>query len=327
MNSKSKYMEYLPSVFYDTVKDGKVLFTTQYLKIFEKILSGIDDDALNGRKGIAEVLDIIPELFHPRFSFIFDEYLFSWDKIPGNDKGRLIKFLNRHFAIEWVKTAKIEKTDGGRAIKVSNGKNYLSLSLNDEKTKVYLKTDDSRTYEFIAKTENSELNIYFDETSFLHPIGNNNKELFRKYFNTDIDTQEFMNIYVDEFLEWLASWVALVLKEDWDIERKRKVIAGIIPIFRMRGTKKGLEEYLWIYTGNDVNIIEEVDPFQVGIRSTVGENTILGGLPPYFFIVNVDLPASDNMTINNKRKAIKKIIESEKPVHTNYSINIKIEDS
>ncbi|MBC2697011.1 MAG: hypothetical protein HF976_05430 [ANME-2 cluster archaeon] len=237
MNSKSKYMEYLPSVFYETVKDGKVPFITQYLKIFEKILSGIDDDALNGRKGIAEVLDIIPELFHPRFSFIFGE------------------------------------------------------------------------------------------TSFLHPIENNNKELFRKYFNTNIDTQEFMNIYVDEFLEWLASWVALVLKEDWDIERKRKVIAGIIPIFRMRGTKKGLEEYLWIYTGTDVNIIEEVEPFQVGIRSTVGENTILGGLPPYFFIVNVDLPASDNITINNKRKVIKKIIESEKPVHTNYSINIKIEDS
>lgn len=237
MSSQSKYMEYLPSVFYETVKDGKVPFITQYLKIFEKILSGIDDDALNGRKGIAEVLEIIPELYHPRFSFIFNE------------------------------------------------------------------------------------------TSFLHPIKNNNKELFRKYFNTDMDMQDFINIYVDEFLEWLASWVALVLKEDWDIERKRKVIAGIIPIFRMRGTKKGLEEYLGIYTGNDVNIIEEVEPFQVGIISTVGENTILGGLPPYFFIVNVELPASDNITIDNKRKVIKKLIESEKPVHTNYSINIRIGDS
>ena len=86
--------------------------------------------------------------------------MFSWDKIPGNDNGRLIKFLNRHFAIEWVKTAEIEKIDGGRAIKVSIGNNFISLRLNDEKTKVYLKTDDGRTYEFIAKTENSQLNIY-----------------------------------------------------------------------------------------------------------------------------------------------------------------------
>ena len=88
------------------------------------------------------------------------EYLFSWDKVPGNDSGILIEFLNRHFTIEWVKTAEIEKIDGGRGIKVSTGKNSLLLSLNDEKTKVDLKIDDAITYEFIAKTENSKLNIY-----------------------------------------------------------------------------------------------------------------------------------------------------------------------
>jgi putative ATP-dependent endonuclease of OLD family len=91
------------------------------------------------------------------------EYLFSWDKIPGNDNGILIEFLNRHFTIEWIKTADIEKIDGGRAIKVSTGKNNLSLSLNDEKTKVDLKIDDVRTYKFIAKTENNKLNIYIEK--------------------------------------------------------------------------------------------------------------------------------------------------------------------
>ena len=43
-------------------------------------------------------------------------YLFGWDNIQGNDNGRLIEFLNRHFAIEWVKSAEIEKIDGDRAI-------------------------------------------------------------------------------------------------------------------------------------------------------------------------------------------------------------------
>jgi len=88
------------------------------------------------------------------------KYFFRWDKIPGNDNVRLIEYLNRHFTIEWIKTAKIEKIDGGRAIKLSTGNKSLSLSLNDEKTKVYLKSDDDTTYEFIAKTENSKLNIY-----------------------------------------------------------------------------------------------------------------------------------------------------------------------
>ena len=47
-----------------------------------------------------------------------------------------------------------------RVTKVSTGKNVLSLSPNDEKTKVDLKIDDDRTYEFTIKTENGKLNIY-----------------------------------------------------------------------------------------------------------------------------------------------------------------------
>ena len=99
-----------------------------------------------------------------KVNLIIGEYFFSWDNIPGNDNGRLIEFLNRHFTIEWVKTAEIKKIDDGRAINVCTGENSLSLNLNDEKTKVYLKIDDGRTCEFIAKTENSKLNIiYIDD--------------------------------------------------------------------------------------------------------------------------------------------------------------------
>ena len=109
-------------------------------------------------------------------------YLFSWEKIPGNDNVRLIEFLNRHFAIEWVKTAKIEKNDGDRAIKMSNGKNYLSISLNDEKTKAYLKTDDGRTYEFIAKMENSKLNICKKITKHVHILIEVKPDCTEKFF-------------------------------------------------------------------------------------------------------------------------------------------------
>ncbi len=94
-----------------------------------------------------------------------EEYLFNWDDIPGDDKGKLMEFLNRHFGIEWVKTAKIEKIDG-RTIKVSTEKNSLSLGLNDEKTKVNLKIDDGRTEEFIVKMENDKVNIYQEDVIF-----------------------------------------------------------------------------------------------------------------------------------------------------------------
>ncbi len=89
-----------------------------------------------------------------------EEYLFSWDKIPGNDNVRLIEFLKKNFGIDWVKTAKIEKIDDDRTIKISTEKKSLSLRFDDEKTKVSLKIDDGRTDEYIAKTENDKLNIY-----------------------------------------------------------------------------------------------------------------------------------------------------------------------
>ncbi len=95
-----------------------------------------------------------------------EEYLFNWDNIPGDDNGKLMEFLNRHFGIEWIKTATSEKIDAGRIIKVSTEKNSLSLRLNDEKTKVNLKIDDGRTDEFIVKMENNKPNIYQEDVIF-----------------------------------------------------------------------------------------------------------------------------------------------------------------
>lgn len=86
--------------------------------------------------------------------------LFCWDEVPGNDTGRLMGFLIQNFNVNWVITAKIEKNDDGRAIKISEGTNHLSLKLNKEKTKVTLTINDDKTAEFDAKTENNKLNIY-----------------------------------------------------------------------------------------------------------------------------------------------------------------------
>ncbi len=103
-------------------------------------------------------------------------YLFSWDNIPGDHNGRLIEFLTQKFGIDWVKTAKIEKVDDGRTIRLTGENNFLSLKLNNEKTKVNLEINDSRTYEFIAKIALGELHIYmnsafqknlFESTKFL----------------------------------------------------------------------------------------------------------------------------------------------------------------
>ncbi|MDB5768105.1 MAG: hypothetical protein JWQ61_2919 [Collimonas fungivorans] len=66
----SSYLRYLPAIY--SGKDSA--FVGDYLKIFEKLLTGIDDGELNGRRGIQELLDadVAGNLFYPRLSFLFD---------------------------------------------------------------------------------------------------------------------------------------------------------------------------------------------------------------------------------------------------------------
>ncbi len=87
-------------------------------------------------------------------------YLFSWDKIPGDDNKRFIEFLIEKFEIDWVKTARIEKIDDNKTIRVTTGRNFLSLRLNNEKTKINLKIDDGRVDEYNVEMEDGNLNIY-----------------------------------------------------------------------------------------------------------------------------------------------------------------------
>lgn len=99
-------------------------------------------------------------------------YLFSWKDVPGNDNERLIRFLLHKYNIEWVKTAKIEKTYNnpdpfqwheGQIIKLTNEKNFLSLRQDlktNSKPIIKLEIDDGRTDEFIMKNENGMDNVY-----------------------------------------------------------------------------------------------------------------------------------------------------------------------
>lgn len=123
-----------------------------------------------------------------------------------------------------------------------------------------------------------------------------------------------------EFIDWLSSWVGLVLKEDWSIQKKKDVISRIIPIYRMRGTKRGLEEYLNIYVGKGVSINDNFGFFQVGVNSQVGISTAID-LTNYFVVeVTLSEAVSSLEEIKRKKKAIEELINREKPVHTDYKM-------
>ena len=83
----STYLSYLPACYANAESAGEPPFLALYLKIFEKLLSGIaDGDALEKadtkldpivayRAGIRELLDatVIGNMFYPRWSFLFPD--------------------------------------------------------------------------------------------------------------------------------------------------------------------------------------------------------------------------------------------------------------
>ncbi|MBL0355350.1 MAG: phage tail protein [Candidatus Dechloromonas phosphoritropha] len=126
----------------------------------------------------------------------------------------------------------------------------------------------------------------------------------------------------EDFLPWLASWTALVLRADWSAAQKREVLTRIIPLYRKRGTKAGLEEYLKIYAGDGVSILDELDPMQVGVTATVGVDTVVEGLPAHFFRANVAFTTPDPAELSRKTASVRAVLDIEKPAHTYYNLSI-----
>jgi phage tail-like protein len=124
-----------------------------------------------------------------------------------------------------------------------------------------------------------------------------------------------------EFLEWLAGWVALTLRGDLDELRQRDFIARVASLYRQRGTRRGLEKIIGIYTRLAATINEVDTPLQIGVRSRIGTDTTLDGGAPHFFRVLIRLTTPNPEEIRRYREVVTAIIEIEKPAHTYYVLD------
>ena len=65
----------------------------------------------------------------------------------------------------------------------------------------------------------------------------------------------------DAFLPWLSSWLAIAYDENWAEEKVRKLIEKAPELYLKRGTRRGIEEIIKLYTGEEPIIVEN---FQLG---------------------------------------------------------------
>jgi phage tail-like protein len=125
-----------------------------------------------------------------------------------------------------------------------------------------------------------------------------------------------------DFLPWLARWIALTLREDWGEARQRFLIGHAARLYRLRGTKRGLEELLAVYTSLPALVDERSTPFQVEKHSQVGVDTLIGGGQPLFFYVKVKMKGQDYAQLGEQEPIIRALVDLQKPAHTQYRLEI-----
>jgi phage tail-like protein len=123
------------------------------------------------------------------------------------------------------------------------------------------------------------------------------------------------------FLPWLASFAALSLRAGMSKPKQRKLIKAIISLYRIRGTREYLETLLDLCLDVQSSVTEEeISPLQLGVRSTIGRNTYIGGGPPFFFRVSLDTEGLDASSVEAQRQIAHEVIELAKPAHTTYEL-------
>ncbi|HEX2914637.1 MAG TPA: phage tail protein [Chloroflexia bacterium] len=125
-----------------------------------------------------------------------------------------------------------------------------------------------------------------------------------------------------DLIPWLANWVNLVLDENWSMEQRRNLIHSAADLYSRRGTRRGLIEYLKLYTGTEPEISEYSDGMTLGPETFLGVNTTIAGRERHSFTVIVRLDGLSEAELSFKEANIRRIIEAEKPAHTTYRLKI-----
>jgi phage tail-like protein len=155
------------------------------------------------------------------------------------------------------------------------------------------------------------------------------------------------------FLPWLASWLHLALEEEWSPKVKRGLIVKATAIYKKKGTLAGLADFLEVVLGQRPIIYEDAafaKPFVLGGKYYVGDNIFVTKGPARGFRLGDDsilgmtairnVPGSpddpfkasthrftvmlnlDREQYSSKKPMINRILNEEKPAHTEYTIRL-----
>jgi phage tail-like protein len=117
----------------------------------------------------------------------------------------------------------------------------------------------------------------------------------------------------EDFLGWLALWMGAELDETWPLERRRRLVATAIDLYRRRGTAAGLRAQLEVCTGATVDIAESG-----GVAWSQTHGGALPGEPVPRLAVRVTFDGDTAVS----QRAVEALVAGAKPAHVLHHLEV-----
>jgi len=123
-----------------------------------------------------------------------------------------------------------------------------------------------------------------------------------------------------EFLNWLAEWLAIGESYIWSEEQLRRLLAEGVPLYKRRGTRQGIIDFVTLYTGEKPFLLEnhQLQYFRKDKKQAERLHRLYGS-NPYSFTV---LVREEVLHSVQEQKTLVQIIEGVKPVHMELNLVI-----
>ncbi|SCF69796.1 MULTISPECIES: phage tail protein [unclassified Streptomyces] len=117
----------------------------------------------------------------------------------------------------------------------------------------------------------------------------------------------------EDFLAWLAQWVAVDTRADHPVEQRRAAVQGAVERHSRRGTRRGLAEAVFLETGIEPDIVESGGT----AWSSTPHTQFPGGPRPW---VTVRVRASQPYQVDRVR--LEELIRMEIPAHVGFDLEV-----
>jgi len=136
----------------------------------------------------------------------------------------------------------------------------------------------------------------------------------------------------DRFVHWLARWLAFTPHQHFSALALRRILAGIVPLYGLRGTRGYLQQLLRLCFAEEVADVHIDDRPRVGFtiaQSHLGLDSRLARGRAFWFLVTVDVlpqPAGTHPEAHAGALLLERlhaVIEFAKPAHTGYELRLR----